>query len=56
MLVFQGVSQEDADILCGYTTKNNLMNQVLPKSNFVTKVIAKEDGKIKLVDASIIAR
>jgi hypothetical protein len=56
MLEFQGVSKDVADKLCCYSTKNNLMNQVLPSSKFVTKIIAREDGIIKLVDASIIAR
>ena len=56
MLVFQGVSQDVADMLCCYSTKNNLTNKVLPTSKYVTKIIGKEDGVIKLVDASIIAR
>ena len=56
MLEFQGVSPDVVDTLCCFSTKNNLMNNVLPTSNFVTKIIAKEAGIIKLVDASIIAR
>ena len=56
MLEFQGVSRDVADSLCCFSTTTNLVNQVLPTPNFVTKIIAKEAGIIKLVDASIIAR
>ena len=53
MLEFQGVSSEVANKLCN---SDCIEKNVLPSAQFTTQIKSNEEGLIKLIDASMIAR
>ena len=56
MLAFQGVSSEIVNKLCNNSGYDCLIKQTLPTAQFTTQIKSKEEGIIKLIDASLIAR